>query len=408
MTKWIEPGKNSFGKEVKLQKKYHLIKWDKVCRPKRKGGLGIQNLRKLNLSLLCKWWWRLESEKGMWQQIVEEKYVRGTCVSQLKSRTNCSPVWKDLLKVKNQYLAGRKMRIGNGEKTDFWRDAWCGQVTFRDKFKDLFEICNDQNLTVAEAAAKQWNLSYKRWMNEDLQNQLRKMRDVLMTVVLSPEQDKPVWQWGKNGNFTVKTMYEHLCRTQDGLPHKIIWKAKIPLKIKIFMWLVKQNAILTKDTLKRRNWKGDTNCVFCCEAETIEHLFFTCSMAKYVWSLIGLVIGADCRPENMEQYFVWVQHFLPTGGACYMAGLAAVIWAIWTMRNRVVFDKKQVRSPTEIVCSTCSFLRYWAGLLHGQHRDSLEAGAQTLQETALLFHPKKQAEGTMMLAKGQGADGVPS
>ncbi|XP_062233254.1 uncharacterized protein LOC133930598 isoform X1 [Phragmites australis] len=47
-------------------------------------------------------------------------------------------------------------------------------------------------------------------------------------------------------------------------------------------------------------------------------------------------------------------------------------------------------------------------LLHGQHRDSLEAGAQTLQETALLFHPKKQAEGTMMLAKGQGADGVPS
>ncbi|XP_062233255.1 uncharacterized protein LOC133930598 isoform X2 [Phragmites australis] len=49
-----------------------------------------------------------------------------------------------------------------------------------------------------------------------------------------------------------------------------------------------------------------------------------------------------------------------------------------------------------------------SGLLHGQHRDSLEAGAQTLQETALLFHPKKQAEGTMMLAKGQGADGVPS
>ncbi|XP_062196322.1 F-box protein At1g70590-like [Phragmites australis] len=51
---------------------------------------------------------------------------------------------------------------------------------------------------------------------------------------------------------------------------------------------------------------------------------------------------------------------------------------------------------------------YLEGLLDGQHRDSLEAGAQTLQETALLFHPKKQAEGTMMLAKGQGADGVPS
>jgi hypothetical protein len=44
------------------KKKYHLIKWFKICKDKKKGGLGIKNLRKMNISLLCKWWWLLVLE----------------------------------------------------------------------------------------------------------------------------------------------------------------------------------------------------------------------------------------------------------------------------------------------------------------------------------------------------------
>jgi hypothetical protein len=35
-----------------LKKKYHLVQWKKICRAK-KGGLGIKDLRKMNMSLLC-------------------------------------------------------------------------------------------------------------------------------------------------------------------------------------------------------------------------------------------------------------------------------------------------------------------------------------------------------------------
>jgi hypothetical protein len=41
----------------KLKKKYHLVRWDKVCKSKKKGVLGIKDLRKMNIGLLCKWWW---------------------------------------------------------------------------------------------------------------------------------------------------------------------------------------------------------------------------------------------------------------------------------------------------------------------------------------------------------------
>jgi hypothetical protein len=32
----------------------------------------------MNISLLCKWWWKFEKGEGMWQEIVKKKYrVRG-------------------------------------------------------------------------------------------------------------------------------------------------------------------------------------------------------------------------------------------------------------------------------------------------------------------------------------------
>jgi hypothetical protein len=68
-----------------LKKKYHLVQWGKICRSKKKGGLGIKNLRKFNVRLLCKCWWALENEDELWQDIVRLKYVKNspTCQSLL-------------------------------------------------------------------------------------------------------------------------------------------------------------------------------------------------------------------------------------------------------------------------------------------------------------------------------------
>jgi len=57
------------------KKKYHLVKWIKICKSKKKGDLGIKDLRKMNVGLLVKWWWKLEQEKGLWQEIVKFKYM---------------------------------------------------------------------------------------------------------------------------------------------------------------------------------------------------------------------------------------------------------------------------------------------------------------------------------------------
>ena len=56
--------------------------------------------------------------------------------------------------------------------------------------------------------------------------------------------------------FSIKSMYDHLTRDGSFEPLKFIWRAKIPQKIKIFMCLIHNNAILTRDNLIKRKWPG--------------------------------------------------------------------------------------------------------------------------------------------------------
>jgi hypothetical protein len=57
-------------------------------------------------------------------------------------------------------------------------------------------------------------------------------------------------------------VYLQLTEDDRGQNFQGIWKAKIPLKIKIFMWMVAQKAILTKDNMVARNWQGDQAATF--------------------------------------------------------------------------------------------------------------------------------------------------
>jgi hypothetical protein len=101
------------------RKKYYLIRWETVCKSKKKGGLGIKSIRKMNISLLCKWWWRLENEEGLWQNIVKAKYVKGSPIAAIKHRPSDSPIWTDLLKIRHLYMRNRSVKVNNGQSILF-------------------------------------------------------------------------------------------------------------------------------------------------------------------------------------------------------------------------------------------------------------------------------------------------
>lgn len=120
----------------------------KVCKSKKKGGFGIKDIRKMNMSLLCKWWWKLETESGLWQEIVTHKYLQGRSVCTVNHRQSDSPIWSDMLKVKDIYLHGRCISVKNGQKTLFWQDSWRYGKPLCVMFPELYKLCEQKNLFV--------------------------------------------------------------------------------------------------------------------------------------------------------------------------------------------------------------------------------------------------------------------
>ena len=108
------------------------------------------------------------------------------------------------------------------------------------------------NLTVREMYDTGWNFTFRRWLNPSLQNQMAQLRSVLLTVALGEDKDKPKWKYAKNGKFSVKSK---MSSPGPDRSFRHLWKAKIPLKIKVWLWLTWHNAIATKE--QEDAWTGD-------------------------------------------------------------------------------------------------------------------------------------------------------
>jgi hypothetical protein len=82
----------------------------------------------------------------------------------------------------------------------------------RDSFPKIFHICNEQDVTVVDAAALGWNFSFRRYLSPDLAVQVHGLLGIVRQTVSSQAKDEPFWKWTKNGIYFVKSMYNHLCR----------------------------------------------------------------------------------------------------------------------------------------------------------------------------------------------------
>lgn len=162
-------------------------------------------------------------------------------------------------------------------------------------------------MTVYQVHADTEGVSFTRWLADNLLLDWKKILDDMNDINFTAEEDVIVWKFGHLSTFSVKSMYNAMAINDSGPYHKKIWKGKVPAKIKIFLWLMMNNAILTKDNLLKRKWVGDPSCHFCDNDETISHLFFQCSTAKAVWAIAAKSIGANNVPRSLGQCWIWCE-----------------------------------------------------------------------------------------------------
>lgn len=185
-------------------------------------------------------------------------------------------------------------------------------------------------------------------------------------MALTNRQDEVRWRWTRSEVFSVKSLYLFL---QDGgvvvKRYDRTWKMRSLLKVKIFVWLVLKNKVLTKDNLMKRGWSGDESCVFCLEdTETVNHLFAVCSGTTAMFE--GLLPNKRRYRYCLSVKEIWEATCSKRGvqGDRDLALISATWWVVWLEHNRRIFEKtkrsigsllSEIRSLKELWCrSPCS------------------------------------------------------
>jgi hypothetical protein len=78
-----------------------------------------------------------------------------------------------------------------------------------------------------------------------------------------------------------------------------IWDWMLPLKIKLFVWLLLEKKILTWENLSKRGFEGPSRCVLCgINEENTNHLFVECRFTKDIWFIVLKELRLESRWEG--------------------------------------------------------------------------------------------------------------
>ncbi|CAJ2628200.1 unnamed protein product [Trifolium pratense] len=266
-------------------RKLSWIKWRVVCQEKKNGGLGVRDIKLVNLSLLMKWRWRLlqREDVGLWKDVLAAKYGNHILMKAVwPSGTiphNASLWWKDICRLEDcvesknwvEELVVRS--LGDGACTGFWYDKWMGGDLLCTKFPRLFSLSLQKQATVRELVEvdgdrKTWNFLWRRslfiWEEESV-NQLLAL---LENANFSNLADNWRWVGDPDGVFSDKSAYETLMKDMvigpSLLPFEAkifskIWESPTPSKVIVFSWQLLYDRVPTKANLILRVERYSSN-----------------------------------------------------------------------------------------------------------------------------------------------------
>ncbi|KAJ1276980.1 hypothetical protein BS78_05G258700 [Paspalum vaginatum] len=335
-----------FWQGVGNKKKYHMVRWEHLARPKQFGGMGFIDTRAMNKVLLVKWLVRLDSgESNICLDLLRRKYLGGNSVAQQKKRGNVSQFWQGVMNVSSWYEQGLGWKCESGALIRFWEDVWMEECPLKLCYPNLYTICQNKNISVAEAFEKAWNFDFRRGLSKRDLADWRELVGKLIKVSVTKKRDTPIWKLEKLGKFTAKSLYDY--KMTGGV-----------------------DKIQSAEQLVSRKWKGAPLCKLCKERETGEHILFGCPVAVVVWCWIRDVFGWEAIPSGFHN----LQSSLGETSTMRASGLvlvASVCWALWKTRNNWVFNNKLISNPKIPAYQTIGYMKQWAKM-HPKSENLLE------------------------------------
>jgi len=346
------------------------------------GGLGVPDLRNLNLCLLSSWIFRYHLDSSpIWRQIVDYKYKTEKPNLLCCPDSNASPFWRGVLWAIRAAKMGIRWTVGNGHKIRFWEDIWFGNSSLATQFWPLYIINEQHGKTIAEVwDGETLKLSFRRAVSENLMQMWFELLEIVEEVVLLEDEDQIIWSYSSNGKYSVQSLYVVI--NHKGITpvyvHNV-WKLQIPPRVQMFLWLLSKNRTLTRDNLAKRRELAYLTCLFCTERETVDHLFFHCSVAKRLWHIVLNILNLPvvCSYEILASRWLANQRHTVNNIIC-----AAVIWCLWKFRNDMCFQGRLWISEKQVLVWTAKILRRWLPMFKMEVGVQVEAVILQLEHQA--------------------------
>ena len=170
-----------------------------------------------------------------------------------------------------------------------------------DDFPHLYALVPDPPATVRTMWTSTWTLILPMVLSDQRLADFMSLQIGLANLRLPGETQDP-WIW-RHSSFSTRVVYR-LLREQE-VPKevslvrrcRVVWKQRLPLKIRIFSWLLLHQLLMTRVICPRMFPRAVMCCLLCAgEDEDYPHLFFMCPIEQEAWRAVGvacLVTSSD-------------------------------------------------------------------------------------------------------------------
>uniref|UniRef100_A0A803PAN7 CCHC-type domain-containing protein n=1 Tax=Cannabis sativa TaxID=3483 RepID=A0A803PAN7_CANSA len=249
--------------------KIHWGRWEKLCKPKDKGGMGFKDLEKFNQSLLAKQGWKIiNNPSSLLAQVLKACYFTNSTFMDAKLGGFCSFMWRSILWGRKIVERGARWRVQSGREVRINEDKWLPHPsTFT--LPTPAKVNNGTTMDHLKDEEGEWN--------QDMITQTFHPDDVPIVLGMAPcynnAIDDLVWHYTPNGMYTVSSGYKVATTNELNAGFSSeehtkkwwtkIWKLEVPPKVRNFAWRLYNGAIkeiwqhfMLWTTIKR--WKGET------------------------------------------------------------------------------------------------------------------------------------------------------
>nr|KYP70239.1 Putative ribonuclease H protein At1g65750 family [Cajanus cajan] len=220
-------------------KKVHTVSWSVICQPKNQGGLGIRNMRDMNMAFMMKNCWSMITEKDkLWVQVLSSKYgCLDGILPRIEKKQKISNLWRGICEAWNLVKMHIRWIVGDGAFIKFWFDRWVPGLEALIRAALSFVPAEELSKAVRDYVNIQgeWDLGrIQSYLPGEIVNLIRR----LDPPCIANGNDRACWNLTNDGLFTIKSAYEIIGSMQAPTSHpifKVIWHWKGPERIRTLL-----------------------------------------------------------------------------------------------------------------------------------------------------------------------------